>query len=258
MSSNNNSQSNSSAVTLSSSCARRKFTEEEDQILSQLVSEMGPRKWDQIAKRMPNRTARQCRDRYSNYLIPGFFNGEWSKEEDELLYLKYQEYGPKWTVIKEFFKNRSPNSIKNRWNYFVSRTSPHSFMSNVNQANPGLNIGIRNAVQINMLNQMSLSQRIQNQQCFIQQPYQHQQLQQQPKKQENINAGNNFASFQPNNNTTTLSYSSGEEEDEDSWKKSEEQFENYFENIINVANSDDLELYTFCPFELNESELLGF
>ena len=105
--------------------SRRKFTEEEDQFLSQLVAEMGPRKWEKIAKRMPNRTARQCRDRYSNYLIPGFFNGEWSKEEDELLYRKYKEYGPKWAIIKEFFKNRSPNAIKNRWNYFVSRADIH-------------------------------------------------------------------------------------------------------------------------------------
>ena len=114
----------SSSPSISSSTSRRKFTEEEDKLLSKLVSEMGPRKWDQIAKNMPNnRTARQCRDRYSNYLIPGFFNGEWSKEEDELLYKKYQEYGPKWAVIKEFFTNRSPNAIKNRWNYFVSRSS---------------------------------------------------------------------------------------------------------------------------------------
>lgn len=114
-----------------STTSRRKFTEEEDKLLSKLVSEMGPRKWDQIAKNMPNnRTARQCRDRYSNYLIPGFFNGEWSKEEDELLYRKYQEYGPKWAVIKEYFTNRSPNAIKNRWNYFVSRSA--SIASSVN------------------------------------------------------------------------------------------------------------------------------
>lgn len=122
---------NQSTTTISSSTSRRKFTEEEDKLLSKLVSEMGPRKWDQIAKKMPNnRTARQCRDRYSNYLIPGFFNGEWSKEEDELLYKKYQEYGPKWAVIKEYFTNRSPNAIKNRWNYFVSRSS--SIASSVN------------------------------------------------------------------------------------------------------------------------------
>ncbi|KAK8886692.1 hypothetical protein M9Y10_042159 [Tritrichomonas musculus] len=102
---------------------RRKFTEEEDRYLTQLVDEMGAKNWESIAQKMPNRTARQCRDRYSNYLVPGFFNGEWSAEEDENLYKKYQEIGPKWTVIHQFFKNRSPNSLKNRWNYFVSRSN---------------------------------------------------------------------------------------------------------------------------------------
>lgn len=101
--------------------ARKKFTEEEDKYLSKLVDEMGAKNWDLIAEKMPNRTARQCRDRYSNYLIPGFFNGEWSAEEDENLYRKYQEIGPRWTIIQKYFKNRSPNSLKNRWNYFVSR-----------------------------------------------------------------------------------------------------------------------------------------
>lgn len=110
-----------STSSINNTSSRRKFTEEEDKFLTELVKEMGPKKWEEIAKRMPNRTARQCRDRYSNYLIPGFFNGEWSSEEDELLYQKYQEIGPRWAVLKEFFKNRSPNSIKNRWNYFVSR-----------------------------------------------------------------------------------------------------------------------------------------
>ena len=53
--------------------------------------------------------------------IPGYFNGEWSTEEDENLFKKYQELGPKWTIIQKYFKNRSPNSLKNRWNYFVSK-----------------------------------------------------------------------------------------------------------------------------------------
>ena len=64
---------------------------------------------------------RQCRDRYMNYLFPGFFNGQWSKKEDELLLSKYIELGPKWSKIKDFFLLRSANSIKNRWNYYVKK-----------------------------------------------------------------------------------------------------------------------------------------
>lgn len=103
---------------------RKKFSAEEDEILSEMVEKFGPKKWNRIAQYLPFRTARQCRDRYCNYLAPGFFNGEWLQEEDDLLYEKYKEIGPKWAQMKVFFKNRSPNSLKNRWNYFVSKMHP--------------------------------------------------------------------------------------------------------------------------------------
>ena len=82
---------------------------------------MGSKKWEQIAKEMPGRTGRQCRDRYQNYLIPGFFNGQWSKTEDDLLLKLYVQHGSQWSKMAQFFKNRSANALKNRWNYFVSR-----------------------------------------------------------------------------------------------------------------------------------------
>lgn len=98
---------------------RRKFSPEEDEKLRLLVEKQGPKKWDQIAKEMPGRTGRQCRDRYKNYLVPGFFNGQWSEEEDKLLLEMYLQYGSQWSKLSKFFKNRSANSLKNRWNYFV-------------------------------------------------------------------------------------------------------------------------------------------
>lgn len=103
------------------SMIRRKFTQEEDTKLCQLVNQYGAKKWDQIAKMMPGRTGRQCRDRYRNYLIPGFFNGQWSQEEDELLHEKFNQMGRQWARMMQFFPGRSANSLKNRWNYFVCR-----------------------------------------------------------------------------------------------------------------------------------------
>ena len=100
---------------------RRKFTQEEDEKLRSLVEKLGAHKWDNIAKEMPGRTGRQCRDRYKNYLVPGYFNGQWSAEEDLLLREKYLEFGSQWSKLTKFFHNRSANALKNRWNYFVSR-----------------------------------------------------------------------------------------------------------------------------------------
>ncbi|OHT03101.1 r2r3-MYB transcription factor [Tritrichomonas foetus] len=133
---------------------RQKFLPEEDKILSEMVEKLGPKKWNRIAQFLPNRTARQCRDRYCNYLAPGFFNGEWSQKEDDLLYEKYCELGPKWAQMKAFFQSRSPNSLKNRWNYFVSkRYSPVNKM-------PTNSIENSNAHQLKPI-QLNISQNLQ-------------------------------------------------------------------------------------------------
>lgn len=100
---------------------RKKFDEKEDMKLKKLVEQYGIKKWDIIAKYMPGRSSRQCRDRYRNYLVPGFFNGQWTDEEDKLLFEKHNEMGHQWSKMSKFFPRRSANALKNRWNYFVCR-----------------------------------------------------------------------------------------------------------------------------------------
>lgn len=97
------------------------FTKTEDERIMELVERFGKKNWALISSFMNGRTAKQCRDRYCNYLIPGFFQGEWSKEEDELLLKLYKENGSKWSVIKNHFPKRSSNSLKNRWYYFLRK-----------------------------------------------------------------------------------------------------------------------------------------
>lgn len=100
---------------------RTHFTKEEDERIKDLVKQFGTKNWSIIASFMNGRSAKQCRDRYSNYLVPGFFQGEWSNEEDELLKKLYKENGSKWSIIQTYFPNRSSNSIKNRWHYFLHK-----------------------------------------------------------------------------------------------------------------------------------------
>ncbi|KAK8880661.1 hypothetical protein M9Y10_003344 [Tritrichomonas musculus] len=97
------------------------FTKEEDEQLKRLVDLFGQKNWTIISSFMNGRSPKQCRDRYCNYLVPGFFQGEWSKEEDDLLIKLYKENGSKWSLFKEHFPKRSPNSIKNRWHYFLGK-----------------------------------------------------------------------------------------------------------------------------------------
>jgi hypothetical protein len=101
--------------TLSNSFGRLKFTPEDDERLANLIRQHGSKDWFVIAMIMGNRNARQCRDRYNNYLNPGLHHGEWTHEEDELLRAKHKEYGAKWHKISAFFVNRSDIGLRNRW-----------------------------------------------------------------------------------------------------------------------------------------------
>lgn len=116
--------SSTSSASNDKSLHRRKFTEEEDHKLKELVEKHGCKKWESIAALIPGRTGRQCRDRYKNYLVPGYFNGQWSQTEDDILREKFLEMGPQWSKMTKFFTGRSANSLKNRWNYFVCRQIP--------------------------------------------------------------------------------------------------------------------------------------
>jgi hypothetical protein len=94
---------------------RRKFTPEEDSQLRVLVDKIGTKTWDEIAQFLPDRTARQCRDRYQNYLVGSLVTRPWTPEEDALLIEKFHQMGPKWVAIGKLLSGRSGNNVKNRW-----------------------------------------------------------------------------------------------------------------------------------------------
>jgi hypothetical protein len=94
---------------------KSKFDPKEDHLLTELVTKMGPVDWHQIATQIPGRNARQCRERWNNYVNPVLVKEEWRSEEDERLMRKYRELGPKWYAIAGFFEGRSKNDIRNRF-----------------------------------------------------------------------------------------------------------------------------------------------
>jgi hypothetical protein len=90
--------------TISGRFVKCKFTREEDARLLFLVNTHGGLDWNQIASLMETRNARQCRERYKNYLDPNLRQDEWTVEEDELIQRKYLEFGPKWNKMARFLK----------------------------------------------------------------------------------------------------------------------------------------------------------
>lgn len=89
-----------------------KFTAKEDDDLRQLVNKFGPNNWTIISNALGNRTPRQCRDRWNNYLSPSANLTEWTHEEDLILMSLYRELGSKWSIISSYFNGRTTASIR--------------------------------------------------------------------------------------------------------------------------------------------------
>jgi hypothetical protein len=74
-----------SLTTRKHTAVRHKFSASEDIRLRSVVDTIGTKSWEDVARMIPGRTGRQCRDRYKNYLLDSFVSAAWTPEEDARL-----------------------------------------------------------------------------------------------------------------------------------------------------------------------------
>jgi hypothetical protein len=71
--------------------------------------------------RIPDRNARQCRDRWDSYLSPSVRNGPWTPQEEQLLTELVRQHGSSWKRIATFFPSRTDINVKSRWQLMQRR-----------------------------------------------------------------------------------------------------------------------------------------
>jgi hypothetical protein len=93
-----------------------KWTEAEDGILREAVSEFGGKSWKKIAARLPGRTDVQCLHRWQKVLKPGLIKGPWTPEEDAKVVKLVKLHGnKKWSFIARQLKGRLGKQCRERW-----------------------------------------------------------------------------------------------------------------------------------------------
>ena len=103
------------------SAKKNRFTSVEDELLIDLVNEYGDGAWHKIAKHFENRSPRQCKERYFNYLQCGLNKEPWTSEEEKLLLKQLDLCGNQWSKIARSFKGRAAVDLKNHYNLMLRR-----------------------------------------------------------------------------------------------------------------------------------------
>mmetsp|Transcript_26592 Transcript_26592/g.39513 ORF Transcript_26592/g.39513 Transcript_26592/m.39513 type:complete len:444 (+) Transcript_26592:120-1451(+) len=100
--------------------AKGYWTPTEDKKLKTIVMNGStPINWNDVVRHFPNRSRKQCRERWLEYLNPDIDNSEFTPFEDQLILQFQEKLGNKWKEISEQMmeKKRTATQVKVRWHF---------------------------------------------------------------------------------------------------------------------------------------------
>jgi hypothetical protein len=106
---------------------KAKFSREEDELIRQAMEQGEPQSWGMIANQIPNRTARQVRERWVNYLNPRVNTEPWTIAEEDNLRCLHAQFGSQWSKMVPFFANRTDIALKNHFQLIQRRLRKNRF-----------------------------------------------------------------------------------------------------------------------------------
>ncbi|VEU35221.1 unnamed protein product [Pseudo-nitzschia multistriata] len=110
------------SITTSSLRTPRLWTPEEDKLLLDVIGSVKNNFcWPEIALDVPDRTGKQCRERYLNHLGPHLKRTAWTALEDTMIFRMYASHGSKWSQMVKYLPGRTDNGIKNRYHHLRRR-----------------------------------------------------------------------------------------------------------------------------------------
>jgi hypothetical protein len=107
------------------------WQEIEDLKLIKWINTHGTKDWNSCANYIEGRTGKQCRERWLYSLNPNCKKGDWTNEEDYLIFKLVKKFGSKWSIIAKYIKGRNENSLKNRF-YSTLRSTATRLLKNDN------------------------------------------------------------------------------------------------------------------------------
>ncbi len=106
----------------------------------QTVMQQGSEKipWPKVAKKIPGRTAKQCREKWFSDLDPTIKKTPWSEEEDQTLNSLIARLGQKWAFISKSLPGRTENMVKAHFQSLQRKQRKESKLDDIDENIPGM------------------------------------------------------------------------------------------------------------------------